>query len=72
MVELRDLSGLQGLQRAGCRDAQMPLRVENFTRTITDHAVDFIAERAVAVRTPQRYHAFLQMLAVFVDLKSIK
>jgi arylsulfatase A-like enzyme len=27
---------------------EMPLRLENFTRTVTDHAVDFIAERADA------------------------
>jgi arylsulfatase A-like enzyme len=27
---------------------EMPLRVENFTRTVTDHAVEFIAERAAA------------------------
>jgi hypothetical protein len=26
----------------------MPLRVENFTRTVTEHAVEFIAERAAA------------------------
>ena len=27
---------------------EMPLRVENFTRRITDHCVEFIAERAAA------------------------